>query len=274
MEVLQKLQEPFEKPVDTKLWNSQLDNLKPSNLFMQLVDYSKDAQGRPWYDLYDNELYLVTEVAELSLYDYVKGKRNEGPPSKETVRNMAKAILLVMAGLHAKGFVHLDMKPENLMIFAGRLKLIDVDGCIEIGTHISLDDSSISFSLCYCAPEWAKALRGKGEIDEIIADPVLDAWSVGCTICELVTMDAILRPVCRRKGKGKFLDWLASLQNVPLPLAIEEFDSELVQLVSGCLLVCEPSKRRTCAQTLDMPLLATNRMRRTKSSPIKIQPFE
>ena len=42
--------------------------------------------------------------------------------------DMTKAVVFVMAGLHAKGFVHLDLKPENLMVFDGALKLIDVGG--------------------------------------------------------------------------------------------------------------------------------------------------
>merc|ERR1712110_357479 len=131
-----------------------------------------------------------------------------------------------MAGLHAKGFVHLDIKPENLMIFGGQLKLIDVDGCVRIGTHISLDDSSICFSPCYCAPEWAKAVRTQEE-DDIIACPGLDAWSVGCTICELVTLEAILRPKFQQfykrdqlRGKKQFMDWLASLQKAPVPRVV------------------------------------------------------
>ncbi len=56
--------------------------------------------------------------------------------------------MLVVAGLHAKGFIHLDLKPENLMLFDGMLKLIDVDGCVRIGTAISVSDSSLSFSPC------------------------------------------------------------------------------------------------------------------------------
>merc|ERR1712151_683324 len=102
----------------------------------------------------------------------------------------------------------------NLMIFGDQLKLIDVDGCVTIGTHISLDDSSISFSPYYCAPEWAKALRADSEEEEIVARPDLDAWSVGCTICELVTLDALLRPqfhkFCssdKRAGIKQFMEW-------------------------------------------------------------------
>merc|ERR1712070_919945 len=175
--VLQALQKPFEEPTDPKLWNSQLDNIKPDKLFMRLIDYSKNEFGEPGYDPTDKELYVVTELAQSSLKDYVDKRREESaPPSKETVRSLAKAILLVMAGLHAKGFVHLDMKPENLMIFDGRLKLIDVDGCIEIGTSISPSNLSISFSPCYCSPEWAGFVVGSSK--EMVAAPGLDAWSV------------------------------------------------------------------------------------------------
>jgi len=160
--VLQKLQEPFQQPSDPKLWNAQLGKVKPDKLFMRLIDFSKDQRGQPGYDPVDGQLYVVTELAQESLKDYVAQRKAQSTrPSKETVRSITKAILLVMAGLHAQGFVHLDMKPENMMIFNGFLKLIDVDGCVEIGTSISLDDGSISFSPCYCAPEWANFVLGK-----------------------------------------------------------------------------------------------------------------
>jgi len=279
--VLQKLQEPFERPADPKLWNSQLEGVKPSKLFMCLLDYSKDASGEPGYDPVDGELYVVTELAQHSLKDFVSKRRQESaPPSKETVRSMAKAIVLVMAGLHAKGFVHLDMKPENLMVFDGRLKLIDVDGCLEIGTQILPTDASISFSPCYCAPEWASFVLGR-EDSGISATPGMDTWSVGCTICELVTLDAILRPAWNkfyqrdeRRGGVLFMDWLTTLEKAPVPRAVEQFDSELVQLMTGCLLVCADSERRTCAESLDAPYLAADRLRHTKSSPIKIHAHE
>jgi serine/threonine protein kinase len=280
--VLQKLHEPFQQPADPKLWNSQLDRVKPDKLFMGLIDYSKDESGQPGFDPADGQLYVVSELAQQSLKDYVaQRKAKVTRPSKETVRSITKAILLVMAGLHAKGFVHLDMKPENLMIFNGRLKLIDVDGCVEIGKSISLDDSTVSFSPCYCAPEWANFVLGN-DTKRISAAPDLDTWSVGCTICELVTMDAILLPICnsfsrnygRRSGRAHFMDWLAHVQKSPVPRAVEEFDDELVELMTKSLLVCSQSERRTCAEALDESYLASHEVIRTPSSPISVQCFE
>merc|ERR1719235_1551340 len=276
VEILQRLQEPFGHPADPKLWNSHLDHVKPNELFMQLVDFSKDSDGNPGFNL-GGELYLVTELAQESLKEYIVRKKEEAsPPSKDTVRGIAKSIVLVMAGLHAKGVIHLDLKPENLMIFDGCLKLIDVDGCMEIGSRISSANRAISFSPCYCAPEWAGFVVGsKGSM---VAAPGLDAWSVGCTICELVTMDAIMKPTYKKihrrdphHGQRQFMDWLSGLEKTPLPRAVEQFDAELVQLLTDCLLVCQKSQRRTCADSLDAPYLR-RRSSRTKSNPVKFIP--
>jgi len=273
VEVLQRLADPFEHPADQKLWNSHLDHVKPTELFMQCFDFSRDEDGNAGYNS-SGDLFLVTELGQESLKDYIERKREEAVrPSQDTVRSIAKSIVLVMAGLHAKGFIHLDMKPENLMIFSGCLKLIDVDGCIEIGSHISPSNLSISFSPCYCSPEWAGFVVGSSK--EMVAAPGLDAWSVGCTICELVTLDAIMKPTYKTiyrsdpsRGQRKYLDWLKGLKQTPMPRVVEQFDPELVQLLADCLLVCQNDERRTCAESLDAPYLR-RRSSRTKSNPIK-----
>ena len=102
--------------------------------------------------------------------------------------------MLVVAGLNAKGLVHLDLKPENRMMFNGTLTLIGVDCCLRIGTAASIQDSTISFSPCYCAPEWARFLVEDTE-SAVKIIPALDFWSVGMAICELATLDAVLKPV-------------------------------------------------------------------------------
>jgi len=278
--VLENLQEPFQQPSDPLLWSSQLENVKPAELFMRLLDYSKDENGQPGYDSADGNLYVITELGQQSLKDYIDQQREErAPPSKETVRSIAHAIILVIAGLHAKGFVHLDVKPENLMVFNGCLKLIDVDGCVEIGTLISPHDHSISFSPAYCAPEWGRfLLRGK-KACQFHASPGLDVWSCGCIISELVTLDAIFVSAYTKATKKGFKDqkdivafmkWMARLDHVSMPRTVQQFYPELSELIAGSLLVLPASQRKTCAESLGTALFASQKLGHRHANPTQV----
>eukprot|EP00427_Karlodinium_veneficum_P029686 CAMPEP_0169208308 /NCGR_PEP_ID=MMETSP1016-20121227/14062_1 /TAXON_ID=342587 /ORGANISM="Karlodinium micrum, Strain CCMP2283" /LENGTH=614 /DNA_ID=CAMNT_0009285673 /DNA_START=1610 /DNA_END=3458 /DNA_ORIENTATION=- len=258
VEVLTELQKAFQKPTDPSLWHDDA-TAKPSSLFMALLDYSKIDAETPGADPTDGVVYVVTELAQYSLKDYLALRREQCRPiPKDSVKSISRAIVLVVAGLHAKGLVHIDLKPENLMMFNGRLKLIDVDGCVKIGTTVSIQDSSISFSPCYCAPEWAQFLINESN-SKITVVPALDVWSVGMTICELVTLNALLKPMygnflrnahSHKEAGFLFMDWLSSIKKVPLPKNVEKYDPEFVELINDWLLVCDKSKRKSCAESL------------------------
>jgi len=278
---VKQLQDPFVVPKDPRLWCPALEKAKPERLFMILVDHSKDAKGEPGPDVSDGVLYVITELAQYSLKDFLGTKKHdhEGPLSKETVRSMTKALVMVMAGLHAKGFVHLDLKPENLMVFDGCLKLIDVDGCVTVGMSIAISNPSISFSPCYCAPEWANFLLAETEAN-IVADPCLDVWSTGCTICEFVTLDAILKPTyanflrhahSHREAGFLFMDWLSNIKKSPVPMkTVGAFDSELTTLLKDSLLVPDRNLRKTCAEALSNPYLTKAKLRHTQTNPLSV----
>mmetsp|Transcript_88675 Transcript_88675/g.156998 ORF Transcript_88675/g.156998 Transcript_88675/m.156998 type:complete len:664 (-) Transcript_88675:123-2114(-) len=262
VEVLMELQEPFKKPSDEKLWHETLASARPASLFMTLTDFSKAPNGEPGPDPTDGVVYVITELAQYSLKDYLALRREQNRPlPNDSVKSICRAVILVVAGLHAKGLVHIDLKPENLMMFGGRLKLIDVDGCVKIGTTVSIQDSSISFSPCYCAPEWAQFLINESN-SRITVSPALDVWSVGMTICELVTLNALLKPMygnflrnahSHREAGFLFMDWLSNIKKVPLPKNIEKYDAEFVDLIVDWLLVCDKNKRKSCAQSLSHP---------------------
>jgi serine/threonine protein kinase len=262
IEVLKELQEAFVKPADETLWCDALSTAKPSSLFMLLTDYSQTPNGEPAADPDDGVVYVVTELAQYSLKDYLALRREQARPlPKESVKSITKAVILVLAGLHAKGLAHLDMKPENLMMFNGRLKLIDVDGCVKIGTNVSITDSSISFSPCYCAPEWAMFLINESNTG-IMVHPALDVWSVGMTVCEFVTLNAVLKPMygnflrnahSHREAGFLFMDWLSNIKKVPLPKQVEKFDADFYDLVQNWLLACDKGKRKACAQSMAHP---------------------
>jgi len=129
---------------------------------------------------------------------------------------------------------------------------------VKVGNEIKITDPSISFSPCYCAPEWASfVLQEKGPT--IVADPFLDVWSVGCCVCELVTFEPILKgkyagfvAKCRshREAGFFFMEWLSKLDDSQVPAKIAEFDVELAQLVSEYLLVPRKDARKSCAEAL------------------------
>jgi len=263
--VLQELQRPLEKPAEEALWCEELASTNPADLFLKLLDFSKDADGEPAPDHVDGRMYIVTELAQCTLKDWLKlrNQRNSPLPA-ESVRKIAREVVLSVAWLHAKGFVHLDIKPENIMMCGGRWKLIDMDGCVRAGSIIKMADNSVSFSPCYCAPEFARLVLKGGSMR---VKPSMDAWSVGMTIAELVNLCPLLRLQYQQISEGQsphagsvsFLKWLGGVQRAPLPKrAAWSEESRFKSLLCTWMLVPTPERRKTLAQSLDAPYFQTD----------------
>mmetsp|Transcript_5428 Transcript_5428/g.13455 ORF Transcript_5428/g.13455 Transcript_5428/m.13455 type:complete len:1010 (+) Transcript_5428:125-3154(+) len=257
VQVLLDLLKPLEMPFDSGLWCDELEEVQVDTLFMQLVDFSRDADGNPAVDPDDGLLYVVTELAEYSLLDYLNDRRERGEQlSKENVCVLAHAIIRIVAGLHAKGYVHLDLKPENLMVFDGCLKLIDVDGCMKIDSEVSLLDPSLSCSPVYCSPEWAEFCLDEAEDPRTILRPHFDVWSVGVTICELVTLEPLLMKQYNdflgdnQDVASLFMGWLSKQEEAPIPESMQEFDPGLCAFLRETLMVCDATCRHSLAQAL------------------------
>eukprot|EP00927_Polykrikos_kofoidii_P065043 TRINITY_DN6083_c0_g1_i2.p1 TRINITY_DN6083_c0_g1~~TRINITY_DN6083_c0_g1_i2.p1 ORF type:complete len:646 (+),score=116.77 TRINITY_DN6083_c0_g1_i2:65-2002(+) len=277
--VLQLLMEPLVQPEDPRLWCDELSTADPADLFMQLIDFSKLEDGTPGLNSDDNEMYVVTELASYSLKDFVKNRRRAGKPvSQQTMHDIVRSILLVTAGLHAKLLCHLDLKPENLMLFSGRLKLIDVDGCVQIGETVTVEDSSLSFSPCYCAPEWAAFVIEDTDLPTLVVDSLLDVWSIGMTICELVTLEPTLKRTyasfmqhgrASREAGYYFLEWLASVSKVKLPREVANLDPVLEDMLINKLLVADKAHRASFAECFSHKYLSGRRLSRSSSSIIQ-----
>jgi serine/threonine protein kinase len=262
--VLKDLRNEFIPPTKPELWHESLSSQTSANFFVRLLDYSKSVDGTPGPDPSDGKLYIVTELAQRSLKDTIQNQRLTGKmfPYHE-IKNLVRSILSATAALHAQGYVHLDLKPENMMFFNGRLKIIDVDGCVKIGSTLLLTDPSLTFSPCYCAPEWAAFLQ-EGSTAEIVASPTLDSWSIGLTLCECVTLNCVLKPAYAhfmrshqtpREVQRAFIEWLADLETSPVPSPVSNLDETLGDLLYDALLVCDPDIRLTPAECLSCPYL-------------------
>lgn len=282
--VLKELQEPLLPAADPRLWSSELSGVSPADLFLRLLDYSKDSCGDPGPDRLDGALYVVTELGQATLKDYLTDMRHQEHAciSKSWVRGVARDIVLIVATLHAKGFAHLDVKPENLMFADGRLKLIDVDGCLRLGTRVCFDDRSVSFSPVYCAPEWARFLVD-GEQKALTVAASMDVWSVGITLCEIATLNVLLKPNYAeasrsagsgRQGQHRFYKWLAEIRRAPLPTSLATFDAEFYELLSDRMLLGDASQRSTLAECLSHPSLDVQSEDEVRASRCSVWPCQ
>lgn len=119
-------------------------------------------EGKRLYEEYieGRTLYQLMEADDKRLYQ------------KGFIEDIARQMLEALRYLHFKGILHLDLKPENIMVsdIGNRVKIID----LSCARSISID-SSPGYTAGYDAPEQATGL----------VNPSTDIYQVGLIIKEL-----------------------------------------------------------------------------------------
>lgn len=95
---------------------------------------------------------------------------------------------------------------------------------------------------------------------------MLDVWSVGISLCELIMLDAVLKPkyaaIYRHAGSHRkagylFLEWLANPnEKLAMDAKVLNYDAGFTSLVLGQMLVKNCEQRNTLAECLQHPFLA------------------
>ena len=140
------------------------------------------ALGAYWHG---NQFFILQEEAEQSLHDYLRGEGDEFE-SEELWKQM-KGVADGLATLHklykgTKIAYHQDLKPANILIVKGRLKIADF-GLLEF-KPVSLpgDTGSTGVPNAHNTGYYAAPRQGKYTRDS-------DIWSLGCIMSELATCD-------------------------------------------------------------------------------------
>ncbi|GGS96608.1 Stk1 family PASTA domain-containing Ser/Thr kinase [Streptomyces chromofuscus] len=121
-------------------------------------------------------VYLAMEyVAGCTLRDVL---RERGALQPRAALDILEPVLAALGGAHRAGFVHRDMKPENVLIGDdGRVKVADF-GLVRAVDTVTHTTGSVLGTVSYLAPE---------QIEHGSADPRVDVYACGVVLYEMLT---------------------------------------------------------------------------------------
>ncbi|MFD7507098.1 Stk1 family PASTA domain-containing Ser/Thr kinase [Streptomyces sp. NPDC059850] len=122
-------------------------------------------------------VYLAMEyVAGCTLRDVL---RERGALQPRAALDILEPVLAALGAAHRAGFVHRDMKPENVLIGDdGRVKVADFGLVRAVDTNTSASTGSVLGTVSYLAPE---------QIEHGTADTRADVYACGVVLFEMLT---------------------------------------------------------------------------------------
>jgi len=130
---------------------------------------------------HEGQVFIAMEYAEgQTLKEKIDvGARHAVPLRVDDVIDIALQIAAGLAAAHAKGIVHRDIKPQNIMVEKdGRIKILDFGLAKLKGANPLTQESFAMGTVHYMSPE-----QGIGR--EV--DPRSDIWSLGIVLYQLVS---------------------------------------------------------------------------------------
>jgi serine/threonine protein kinase len=128
-------------------------------------------------DRFDDYVYLVSDFADGgSLEDWLNTHDGKAPSEREAVR-ITLEILTGLENLHEKGFVHRDLKPDNILIMNDKFCLADFGVSREVKTHSKATGTAGTIE--YMPPE---AFEKNPSVT-----PQTDIWAIGVILQRLLT---------------------------------------------------------------------------------------
>ncbi|HXB43173.1 MAG TPA: protein kinase [Puia sp.] len=173
-------------------------------------------------------------------------KANQNPA---ILKKLLQDILNGLAYLHKKGIVHRDIKPANILIkegVEGPIAKITDFGISKITDTVNNNSSSaLVVSIPYMAPEQLNPR--KYGIEEKISFN-LDLWSLGVTIYEVITGNALFKNSEQESSE----QIMANIMSPGLPDKINELQEPFRNIVSHCVVKNARERSRKAEDLLEL----------------------
>ncbi|MFJ2743898.1 protein kinase [Streptomyces sp. NPDC087440] len=192
--------------------------------------------GEEWIDG-ENVLYLVMELIEGPT---LRQKVAEGLPHWSQAVDWAGRIATALDAAHARGIVHRDVKPDNIMFTTGdELKVLDFGIAKFVGDSVTVSGLTATGAaigtLAYMSPE---QLRGERDLDHRS-----DLYSFGCVLYFMLTG----RPPLRADNPYALAMMMDDEPPVPPDRFTPGIPAELSTLVMDLLARSPDGRPRTAA---------------------------
>jgi len=165
-------------------------------------------------------------------------------PVEEALR-VAVQVADALAAAHAKGIVHRDVKPENVILTTSGARLLDFGIAVTVA---GTEEAAPAGTVAYMSPEQSHGAS---------AAPSADLWALGVVLYEML---AGRRPFDGQRS-DVLLDVIRHGEPPPLRALRPELPLDLVQLVEECL-EKDPARRPHGADVVRRRLLALGQRRR------------
>ncbi|MED6131771.1 hypothetical protein PIB30_012779 [Stylosanthes scabra] len=201
-------------------------------------DYTLE-NGRQYYNLF------LEYASRGSLSDELR--RRGGRISEPEIRHHVKSIVEGLDHIHKNGFVHCDIKLQNILIFEnGQVKIADFGLAKETG-----EEEEGNGKKCFGCRGTPMFMPPESVNDGECESPA-DIWALGCTVVEMVTgkpawnvaKDSSIWSLLLRIGTGE-----------EVPAIPDGISKEGKDFLDKCF-VKDPKKRWTAQMLLNHPFLA------------------
>lgn len=193
---------------------------------IEVFDFGHDAAGRPFF------------VMELARGTTLMERVQRGPLAVAHALEIAIGVTDAVAAVHRAGYVHRDIKSENVMLTDDGRR--DVPRLIDFGIACSLTDD---------APDVSAGVVGTPRImapEQVARDPIdgrTDVWGIGVLLYEMICARPPFAP-----GASVRDDLLAVVTESPRPLP-DALHPDVQELITACLSK-DPDDRPASADAL------------------------
>lgn len=192
------------------------------------------------------DLAMIMEFCTTSLFDIRTNMRKKYKIGPEVFATVFQPIGEALVRLHAVGFIHGDIKPDNIMFRSGNSILIDFGLSVFAGNVI---ERRSLYTVGFVPPEFIYASR---KSTTIVADTAMDIFALG------VTMLLFLKPeYLEFFSKISRADYMDGVRLMKAALDEEE-DADMASLLRE-MVQTNPAMRPTAQAVLDALLKISRR---------------